>query len=53
MSGVDGGLGAVLSTVMEFVVALPVPTAPAVFWSVPLAEPVNVKVPSPPVTVQV
>jgi len=53
MSGVEGTAGAVLSTVIEFVVVFPVVTAPAVFSSVPLAEPVNVSVPSPPVTLQV
>jgi hypothetical protein len=53
MSGVEGDAGAVLSTVIEFVVAFPVLTAAALFASVPAAEPVKVKFPSPPVTLQV
>ena len=51
-SGVDGATGAVLSTVMELVVAVPELTAVELFSSVPLAEPVNVNVPLPPVTEQ-
>ena len=46
-------VGAVLSTVMELVELLPVLTAAALFWSVPLAEPVKLKVPVPPVALQV
>ena len=53
ISGVEGEAGAVLSTVIEFVVVFPVVTAPAVFSSVPPADPVNVSVPSPPVTLHV
>ena len=38
---------------MELVVLLPVLTTAALFWSVPLAEPVKLEGPVPPVTLQV
>ena len=51
-SGVDGEAGMTLSTLMEFVVAVPEFTAAKLFSSVPAPEPIKVRVPSPPVTVQ-